>query len=151
MLFLHEILGSKNVLGCFSFFLHSYQYLKAGSFCYISVFQHGSVSRIWMNPLEHIEAVWLKFLVCHGMWITVNPSAWWLRQESVCLQCGRPGFNPWVRKIPWRRPWQPTPVLLPGKTHGWRSMVGYSPWGRKESDTTERLHSLVLEVICPAT
>ena len=39
-----------------------------------------------------------------------------------------------------RRQWQPTPVLLPGKSHGWRSLVGYSPWGREESDTTERLH-----------
>ena len=57
-----------------------------------------------------------------------------------CLQCGRPGFDLWVRKIPWRRKWQPTPVLLPGKSHGQRSLVGYSPWGRKESDTTERLH-----------
>ena len=36
----------------------------------------------------------------------------------------------------WRRKWQPTPVLLPGKFHGWRSLVGYSPWGHKESDTT---------------
>ena len=60
--------------------------------------------------------------------------------ESVCLQCGRPGFDPWVGKIPWRRKWQPTPVLLPGKSHGWRSIVGYSPWGRKESDMTEQLH-----------
>ena len=40
----------------------------------------------------------------------------------------------------WRRKWQPTPVLLPGKFHGLRSLVGYSPWGRKESDTTEQLH-----------
>ena len=40
----------------------------------------------------------------------------------------------------WRRQWQPTPVLLPGKSHGWRSLVGCSPWGREESDTTERLH-----------
>ena len=40
----------------------------------------------------------------------------------------------------WRRQWQPTPVLLPGKSHGWRSLVGCSPWGRYESDTTERLH-----------
>ena len=40
----------------------------------------------------------------------------------------------------WRRKWQPTPVLLPGKSHGQRSLVGYSPWGRKESDMTERLH-----------
>ena len=54
---------------------------------------------------------------------------------------GRPGYNPWVRKIPWRRKWQPTPVL--GKSHGWRSLVGYSPWGYKESDTTERLHCSV--------
>ena len=45
----------------------------------------------------------------------------------------------WVRKIPWRRKWQFTPVLLPGKSHGQRSLVGYSPWGCKESDTTERL------------
>ena len=40
----------------------------------------------------------------------------------------------------WRRKWQPTPVFLPGKPHGWRSLVGCSPWSRKESDTTERLH-----------
>ena len=39
-----------------------------------------------------------------------------------------------------RRRWHPTPVLLPGKSHGWRGLVGYSPWGREESDTTERLH-----------
>ena len=46
------------------------------------------------------------------------------------------GTNPNCR----RRQWQPTPELLPGKSHGWRSLVGYSPWGRKESDMTERLH-----------
>ena len=44
----------------------------------------------------------------------------------------------------WRRKWQPTPVFLPGKSHGWRSLGGCSPWGRKESDTTEQLHSLAL-------
>ena len=48
--------------------------------------------------------------------------------------CRRSGFHPWVGKIPWRRKWQPTPVLLPGKSHGWRSLVGYSSWGCKESD-----------------
>ena len=46
----------------------------------------------------------------------------------------------WGRKIPWRRKWQPIPVFLPGKSHGQRSLAGYSPWGRKESDTTKRLH-----------
>ena len=50
----------------------------------------------------------------------------------------------WVGKIPWRRKWQSTPGLLPGKSHGQRSPVGYSPWGRKELDTTERLHYIVL-------
>ena len=60
--------------------------------------------------------------------------------KIVCLQCRRPRFDPWVGKIPWRRKWQPTPVFLPGKFHGQRSLVGYSPWGRKESDTTEQLH-----------
>ena len=49
-------------------------------------------------------------------------------------------FDPCVGKIPWRRKWQSTPVLLPGKSHGQRSLVGCSPWGCKESDTTERLH-----------
>ena len=47
-------------------------------------------------------------------------------------------WNTW--KIPWRRKWQSTPALLHGKSHGWRSLIGYSPWGRKESNTTEWLH-----------
>ena len=55
------------------------------------------------------------------------------------LQCRRPGFDSWVRKIPWRRIWQPTPVFLPEESHGQRSLAGYSPRGRKESDTTEQL------------
>ena len=49
------------------------------------------------------------------------------------------GFNPWVGIIPWRRKWQPTPVFLLKQSHGQRSLVGYSPWGCKESDTTEWL------------
>ena len=59
---------------------------------------------------------------------------------SVCLQCGRAGFSPWVGKIPWRRKWQSTPVFLPGESHGRRSLVGYSPRGHKEWDMTEQLH-----------
>ena len=49
----------------------------------------------------------------------------------------RCGFDPWVRKIPWMREWLPTPVFLPGESHGHRSLVDYSPQGHKESDTTE--------------
>ena len=56
---------------------------------------------------------------------------WWLREERIFLQCRRPRFNPWVRKIPWRREQQPTPVFLPGESQRQRSLAGYSPWGRK--------------------
>ena len=51
--------------------------------------------------------------------------------KSVCLQWGRPGFDPWVGKVPWRRKWQAIPVLLPGKSHGRRSLIGYNPRGRR--------------------
>ena len=49
--------------------------------------------------------------------------------KRICLQCGRPGFNPWVMKIPCIRKWQPTPVLLPGKFHGWRNLLGLQSMG----------------------
>ena len=62
--------------------------------------------------------------------------AQWLR---ICCNAGGPGFNPWVGKIPWRRAWQRTPVFLPGEFHGQRSLAGYSPWGCRESDRSERL------------
>ena len=55
----------------------------------------------------------------------------WLRWQRICLQCSRPGFDPWVRKIPWRREWQPTLVFLPEKSRGQRSLVVYSPWGHR--------------------
>ena len=48
-------------------------------------------------------------------------------------------FDPWVRKIPWRREWQPTPLFLPEESHGQRSLVGYNPRGRIELDMTEQL------------
>ena len=53
------------------------------------------------------------------------------------MQETHPRFNPCVGKIPQRWKWQPTPVFLPGKSHGQRSLAGYSPWGCKELDTTE--------------
>ena len=56
-----------------------------------------------------------------------------------CRRCKRHEFDPQVEKIPWRRKWQPTPAFLPEKSHGQRSLAGYSPCGHKESDTTEQL------------
>ena len=66
--------------------------------------------------------------------------AWWLSSKESACKCRshrRCEFDPWVGKLPWRRAWLPTPVLLPGESQGQRSLAGYSPWGRKESDTTE--------------
>ena len=51
-----------------------------------------------------------------------------VQQWRICLQCGRPGFDTWVGKIPWRRKWQPTPAFLPGKSRGQRSLAGYNPF-----------------------
>ena len=56
-----------------------------------------------------------------------------------CKRRQRLGFDPWVRKTPWRSKWQPTPVFLPGESHGQRSLAGYSSWGRKELDMTEHM------------
>ena len=64
-------------------------------------------------------------------WTELNIENWglpgWLRWQRICLWCSRPRFNPWVRKKPRRREWLPTPVFLPRKFHGQRSLVGYSP------------------------
>ena len=53
--------------------------------------------------------------------------------------CNTGGLIPELRRFPWRRGWQPTPVFLPGESHGHRSLAGYSPWGHRELDTTEQL------------
>ena len=84
------------------------------SFCFLCVCVYGSIYE------------WMKILC-------------WLRWQRNCLQCRKPGLDPWVRKIPWRREWLPTPMFLPGEFHGQRSLAGYRPWGRKELDTTEWL------------
>ena len=55
--------------------------------------------------------------------------------------CKTQEFDPWVGKVLWRRKWQSTPVFLSGKSYGQRILVGYSPWGCKESDRTERLNN----------
>ena len=86
---------------------------------------------------------------CYSLWSLFSPvvSCIWgfpcsASGKELACQCRRHKrhrFDPWVRKIPWIRAWQPTPVFLPGESHGQRSLACYSPWGCKESDTTERL------------
>ena len=68
---------------------------------------------------------------------------WSNGKESICTcrRHRRCGFDPWVEKIPWNRKWQPIPVFLPGRFHGQRSLVGYTPWACKELDMTEHAHT----------
>ena len=97
--------------------------------------------RCWPKPKETklVNLISLDVLKGHktahlGVWEVV------LVVKNLPANAGdRRGFSPWVWKIPWRRAWQPTPVFLPGESHGERSLVGYSPWGCKESDVTEWL------------
>ena len=86
--------------------------------------------------MEFNKAKWAKFIKQPRLSLGVS---WWLGQWRVCLQCRRPGSDPWVGKIPWRRKWQPTQVCLPGEFHGQKNLAGCSPQGRTESNTTEWL------------
>ena len=67
-------------------------------------------------------------------WSWASLVALWLR---ICLPVQETQVQSLVRKIPWKRKWQPTPVFLPETSHGQKSLAGYSPWGRKELDTTK--------------
>ena len=75
------------------------------------------------------------------LYVLVRLSSWCSDKESACKcrRYRRLRFDPWVGTTSWSRKWQPTPGFLPGKFHRQRSLVGYSPWGRKESDVTEWL------------
>ena len=67
-----------------------------------------------------------------------NGFPWWLSGKEFAYQCWICGFDRWVENVPWGRKWQPTPVFLPGESHGQRSLAGCSSWGRKKLDTIER-------------
>ena len=89
-----------------------------------------------------VQNYWLKR--CRQQWkIKINLD--WNQLESTSklikqVKCRKRRFDPSVGKILWRRRWQPTPVFLPGKSHGQRSLVGYCPWGHKETDMTEHIY-----------
>ena len=87
-----------------------------------------------MYEIEHFASIILTYI-----YKTKGLSQWLSGKESAC-QCRRHKFDPWVRKIPWRRKWQPTPVFLPGKSHRQRSLAGYTVHG-----VTRFRHNLVTE------
>ena len=73
------------------------------------------------------------FSGCFRSWVFPGGSD----EESAC-NAGALGSIPGLERFPWRREWLPTPVFLPGESHGQRSLVGYSPWGHQESAVTEQ-------------
>ena len=74
------------------------------------------------------------------------------KSAGQCRRCKRHGFNPWVRKIPWRRKWHPTPVFLPGKPHGQRSLAAFSPWSYRVrhdwNDLAAYMHIAITITLC---
>ena len=66
-----------------------------------------------------------------GVWCCFPGGSVGKESACQCSRCKRCGFSPWAGKIPWRRKWQPIPAFLPGKSHGQRSLPGYSSWGFK--------------------
>ena len=72
---------------------------------------------------------WIKFSHSHPFW--ASQVAWWVKNPPAVQESRRCGFDPWVGKVPWRKAWQPTPVILRGEFHGQRILEGYSPWGHR--------------------
>ena len=101
-----------------------------------------SSSAVILEPPK-IKSATVSPSICHEV---MGPDAmiliFWMLSFKPTFSLSSFTFDPWGGKILWRRKWQSTPVLLPGKFCGWRCLVGFSPWGRKELDTTVRLHFL---------
>ena len=89
------------------------------------------------RPKGRVPFSWSSLAVFFQQLILTKPNIelsglpWLLSDEEPACQFRRRGFDPWVRKIPWRRKWQPIPVFLPKKFHGQSGLVNYSPWGCK--------------------
>ena len=85
-----------------------------------------------IKDIREVKGTQLCLTLCDLMNYTVHGIL-----QARILEWVEEGFNSWVRKIPWRRAWQPAPVLLTGESHGQRSLAGCSPWDCKEPNTTE--------------
>ena len=120
--------------------------LPAAKACWIrwphSLLHPSPCPRSWY-PLDAIECWPLQLgmiilrVICIVIVLSISSEV--RREARPSLQCRRPGYDSWVGEIPWRRKCQPSPVFLPGESHGQRSLAGYSPWGHKELGTTEWL------------
>ena len=113
---------------------------KAKSFEETMMIKRQKVQRVLINPQPRSLFLFKIYQVEVYIYLMGFPGGASGKEAACqCRRHKRHGFNPWVRKIPWRRAWQPTPVFLPGESHGQRSLVGYSAWGRKKSDMKKQL------------
>ena len=97
----------------------------------------------WVTAVRPFSVAWGKFQnPCLCGWNVIHTwlSGHILSHPFICDSKSCQNFLPHTIENTQRRQWHPTPVLLPGKSHGWRSLVGCSPWGHEEWDTTEHLH-----------
>ena len=95
-----------------------------------------------MNSMKRQKDITLKDIcmcvcVCAYIYIYASQVVLVVKIQPPMQETQESRFNAWVGKIPWSRKWQPTPVSWPGESHGQRCLVGYSPWGHKESDMTK--------------
>ena len=100
-------------------------FLPNNIYLYISIYIY--ILDFYWRKTEVFIIIVNGYIIFRYVGIYSWDSIWLALISNVFLKCGRPGFDPWIEKIPWSRKWQPTPVLLPGKFHGWRILVGYSP------------------------
>ena len=118
-----------------SIYIYIYMYVYTHTSVFLSVYRYRYI---------HQDIMWYT-LNLHNVISLCNDILWrprWHSGKKSACQCRRHRrckFDPWIGKILQSRKWQPTPVFLPGKLHGWRSLAGYSSWGHKELDTTELL------------
>ena len=112
-----------------------------------------SPPKFLMSVLGTSESIHLKNQFCPPSRTAIHSQIKALlstSKESVCQcrRCKSRTFNSWVGKIPWSRKSPPDPIFLPGKSHGQRSLVGYSPWGGKESDlVTKHTHNFSISML----
>ena len=97
--------------------------------CFIFLITPSTEKKVFLKPLSGL----------HSPWITAQ-LGFQVAQGLQCRRHRRPGFDPQVRKIPWRRPWQPTPAFLPGEPRGQRSLAGCSPCARRVGPHGSRRH-----------
>ena len=119
-----------------AFSLSSFTFIKR-LFSFSSLYAIRVVSSVYLRLLTFIPAILIPLVIHpaqHFTWHTLYmgfPSGSVVQNSHAMQEMWQEhGFDLWVKKVTWRRKWHPTPVVLPGKFHGRRSLVGYSPWGR---------------------